>query len=177
MTTPGATPESLNGEVILDGESATLLFKRHLPHPREAVWAALTDPAQLREWFMTTATIDGRPGGSVDMIAGVSRFHWQGPILEWDPPALYEYEWNAEPRAELPKGEKTIVRWALTPADGGTLLTLTHRRLTRSTALGFAPGTHAFLDRLAAQLDHAPLPDWMKRYGEVKGGYPAWSRE
>jgi hypothetical protein len=28
----------------------TLVFVRDLRHPPEAVWAALTDPAQLRGW-------------------------------------------------------------------------------------------------------------------------------
>lgn len=170
------TATSPNGEVLFEGDTATLLFKRRLSHSPEAVWSALTDPAQLRQWFMTAAKIDGRPGGSVDMVSGPSGFHWTGQILAWDPPRLYEYEWNIDPRAELPAGERSIVRWELAPAEGGTLLTLTHRRLTRGTALGFAPGTHAFLDRLAAILSQAPLPDWMQRYAEVKSGYPAWER-
>ncbi|MFP2932731.1 SRPBCC family protein [Pyxidicoccus sp. 3LG] len=162
------------GEVRIEGGTATLVFQRRLRHPPEAVWAALTDPEQLRQWFMTTAKIDGRPGGSVDMVSGPARFHWTGRILAWEPYRLYEYEWNVAPRAELPTGEQSIVRWELAPADEGTLLTLTHRQLTKGTALGFAPGTHAFIDRLSAHLDKTPLPDWMRRYGEVQSAYPAW---
>lgn len=51
---------------------------------------------------------------------------------------------------------------------------MTFSRLAKSTGLGFAPGIHSFLDRLAAQLDRRPLPDWVKRYDEVKGLYPSW---
>jgi uncharacterized protein YndB with AHSA1/START domain len=134
----------------------------------------LTDPAALRRWFMTTARIDGRPGGSIDMVSGPSGFHWTGRILAWEPPRLFEYEFNAEPRAELPDGERSVVRWELAAVDGGTLLRLTHRRLTRRTALGFAPGTHAFLDRLGAQLDGGELPDWMKLFAEAQPNYPTW---
>lgn len=165
-----------NGQVLMDGDHATLSFERRLRHPPEAVWSALTDPKQLREWFMTAAKIDGRPGGSVDMVSGPAGFHWTGQVLAWEPPHLYEYEWNVEPRAELPQGERSVVRWELSPVEGGTLLKLTHRRLTKPTALGFAPGTHAFLDRLEAHLDQAPLPHWMQRYGEVQAGYPSWKR-
>lgn len=163
------------GEVRIEGEQATLLFKRQLNHAPEVVWDALTDPEQLRQWFMTTAKIDGRPDGSVDMVSGPARFHWTGKILTWEPPRVYEYEWNVEPRAELPSGERSVVRWELSPSAGGTLLTLQHKRLTKGTALGFAPGTHAFLDRLEAMLAKTPLPDWMKRYDEVKGSYPQWT--
>jgi uncharacterized protein YndB with AHSA1/START domain len=175
MTTPPAPLPTPAGEVALDGDFGELRFVRTLAHPPEAVWAALTDPAQLRKWFMTKATIDGRPGGSVDMVSGPASFHWTGRILTWDPPRVYEYEWNADPRPELPRGEKTVVRWELAPTSGGTKLTLTHRRITKPTALGFAPGTHAFLDRLAAQLAGESLPDWMGRYDAVKHAYPAWS--
>src|SRR3712207_3525652 len=105
------------GEVLFEGDTATLLFTRHLAHPPEAVWSALTDPAELQHWFMMTAIIDGRPGGSVDMKTGPAQFHWTGRILAWDPPRTYEYEWNAEPRAELPSGEKSVVRWELIPHE------------------------------------------------------------
>ncbi len=161
------------GKIEFDGDHASLVFERTLHHPPEAVWAALTDPAEMQRWFMTTARIDGRAGGSVDMVSGPARFHWTGKILAWDPPRVLEYEWNVDPRPELPQGEQTVVRWELERSGNSTRLKLTHRRLTRPTALGFAPGTHAFLDRLAAQLDGAPLPDWMRVFGEVQESYAA----
>jgi len=33
-----------------DGDRWTLVFVREFRHPREKVWAALTDPAQLDAW-------------------------------------------------------------------------------------------------------------------------------
>jgi uncharacterized protein YndB with AHSA1/START domain len=163
------------GSVEIDREHASLVFRRRLQHPPEAVWRAITEPKELRRWFMTKATIDARAGGSVDGVSGPAQFHWTGRILTWNPPRIFEYEWNVAPRTELPHGEQSVVRWELTPTDDdGTLLVLTHRRLTKPTALGFAPGTHAFLDRLAAHLDQAPLPDWQQRFAEVRAGYPDW---
>jgi len=51
-----------------------------------------------------------------------------------------------------------------------------HRKLNRETALGFAPGTHAFMDRLGAQLGGPPLPNWQERYRQVAGQYPpSWA--
>ena len=41
-----------------DGARATLVFVRELRHPPETVWAALTDPAQLRAWAPFDAARD-----------------------------------------------------------------------------------------------------------------------
>lgn len=162
------------GVVDTEGDHVTLRYERFLRHAPEVVWGALTEPEQLAAWFMQSGSIEARAGGAIDVVMGVSQFHWTGAILTWDPPHIYEHEWNMDPRPEVPFGERTVVRWELTPVDGGTRVVVRHRHLTRGTGLGFAPGFHAFLDRLAAQLDGEPLPNWMKRYDEVRHAYPAW---
>lgn len=161
-----------NGAVVVEGSKATLIFRRRLNHRPDVVWKALTDPAELSAWYMTKATVDGRQGGSVDFISGPSHLHVTGKILTWDPPRVFEHEWKVAPRGELPSGEEAAIRWELRADGEGTILHLEHRKLNRETALGFAPGTHAFIDRLAARLDHQPMPDWQKRYQEVASGYP-----
>jgi uncharacterized protein YndB with AHSA1/START domain len=85
--------------------------------------------------------------------------HATGRVLEWNPPQTYAYEWNLAAGPSHPQGETTIVRWELTPTEGGTLLVLTHRKLSRSTAEVFVRGLPVLLDRLSAQLDGTPLPD------------------
>ncbi len=177
MNSSSARQPALNGEVTFDGDFARLFYQRHLPHSPEKIWAALTDPDQLKQWFMATGVkLDGRTGGSVEMSAGPGQIHSQGRILTWDPPHVYEYEWIAEPRPELPAGENSVVRWELKTVPGGTLLTLVHRHLTRPTATGFGPGWHAFLDRLAAQLAGSALPSWMERFTAAQNGYPGWEK-
>jgi uncharacterized protein YndB with AHSA1/START domain len=163
------------GEVEYDGDYATLTFSRWVGHPPKDVWSAITDPKQLQGWYMTRALITNGRGGSIDFISGPSHFHATGRILRWDPPNLFEHEWRVDPRPELPSGEESVVRWELAPDRDGTRITLTHQRLTRRTATGFAPGVHAFLDRLAAQLDGEPIPDWTGRVEAVRKYYPsAW---
>jgi uncharacterized protein YndB with AHSA1/START domain len=165
-----------NGTVSIEGEYATLKFERRLAHPREVVWKAITDPKEMAQWFNTKAIVEGHNGGTIDFVSGPAGFHTTGRILVWDPPRAFEHEWHIAPHSELPNGEpEAVIRWDLA-RDGefGTLLTVTFSRLTKSTALGFAPGMHVFLDRLAAQLDHKVLPDWMQRYAIVKALYPAW---
>lgn len=168
--------DSRLGNVSVEGDYATLLFERRFSHPPEIIWEAITNPNELTEWYMTKAKIDGRAGGSIDFIAGISQFHVTGKILVWDPPRVFEHEWNVEPRKELPKGEHAVIRWEISRKGETTMLKLTHRNLTRATSLGFAPGTHAFLDRLEAYLDKTPMPDWVKRVEEMRPSYPSWRR-
>jgi uncharacterized protein YndB with AHSA1/START domain len=163
---------SPTGAVVVEGGRATLMFRRRLPHPPESVWKALTDPSDLAAWYMTKAVIDGRQGGNIDFIAGPSRLHVIGRILTWDPPRVFEHEWKVAPRPELPSGEDAVIRWELKPDGEGTVLHLEHRKLNRDTALGFAPGTHAFIDRLQAHLDREPLPNWQERYQQIAPKYP-----
>lgn len=159
------------GAVVMEGSRATLVFRRRLNHPPEAVWKSLTDPAELSAWYMTKATVDGREVGSIDFLSGPSRLHVTGRILTWDPPYVFEHEWKVAPRGELPSGEDAVIRWELRPDGSGTMLHLEHRKLNAQIALGFAPGTHAFLDRLEAQIGKLPPPSWQERYALVVPQY------
>lgn len=165
---------SRSGTLTFDGDYATLTFERRIRHPVELVWKALTEPEHLALWYMTKARIEGRQGGSIDYVTGQAQLHVTGKILTWEPPRVFEHEWNVDPRKDLPKGETTIVRWELTPEGDGTLLRFTHRRLTRQTAIVFAGGMHGFLDRLENQLDGVPLVDWKTRINEVRTNSPQW---
>lgn len=161
------------GAVSFQGKHATLTFRTRLAHPPEAVWDAITDPKQLSLWYMTRAAIDGRKGGSIDFRTGAGQLHATGRILAWEPPHLFEYEWKVKPRPEMPEGENTIVRWELRREGSETVLTLTHRNLSRTKALGAAPFTHAVLERLAAQLDGRPFQDFGPQVAEIQAQYAA----
>ena len=163
------------GMVTIEGEYATLRYKRQLSHPREVVWKAITDPKELAGWMNTKAVIDGRNGGTIDFVNIVSGFHTTGRILAWDPLRVFEHEWHISPNPSLPAGEpEAVIRWELKQdGDSNTILTLTHSRLTKSISLRFAPGWHAYLDRLEASLNNEVLPDWMQRFAAVKELYPS----
>lgn len=168
------TRSTRGGTLTFEGEYATLTFERRIRHPVDAVWEVLTEPEHLALWYMTKARIDARPGGTIDFRTGPAQVHATGKILRWEPTRVFEHEWNVEPQKDLPKGERSIVRWELTPDGEGTILRLAHRRLTRQTAITFVGGMHAFLDRLEDELDGAPLVDWTARINEVRAGYPQW---
>jgi len=159
-------PGSEGGPGLLEGDhkTANLVFRRFLRHPIDDVWAALTDPKQLEVWFMVKVTRGPGPGAALEM-EHPNGIHATGRVLEWQPPRTYEYEWNLPPSPQRPDGESSVVRWELAPAEGGTVLVLSHRRLTRPMAGVFLRGLPVFLDRLSARLDGTPLPDppWVPR--------------
>jgi uncharacterized protein YndB with AHSA1/START domain len=164
------------GTLVDEGEHAKLTFERVYRHAPEHVWDAIASPEGLREWLLCThALIEGRVGGRIELISGPPRYHSTGKILAWEPPRLLEYEWNVAPVPEMPRGERAIFRYELTPDGDSTRMVVTYRRLTKQSARGFLPGLHAFLDRLEAQLDRHGLPDWMQRFGELRAVYPEWS--
>jgi uncharacterized protein YndB with AHSA1/START domain len=119
--------------------------------------------------------IEPHVGGRIELVSGPAHYHSTGKILAWDPPRLLEYEWNVEPLPEMPRGECATFRYELSARGDSTHVLVTYRRVTAQTAGGFLPGLHAFLDRLEAQLEGHPLPDWMQRFVEVRGDYPEWS--
>ncbi len=174
VATPPAADPSPTGTLTVEGGTATLTFRRRLPHPIEAVWAAIADPAERAAWFGTT-TIEPRVGGLIEMDpedppAPRDLKYMSGRILAWEPPRLLEHEWR---QTIVGQG---VVRYELAP-DGAdaTILTFTHRGLSVPNARGFIPGTHAYLDRLAAHLAGDPLPRWQERYDALAplyGGSP-----
>ncbi|MFZ1130168.1 MAG: SRPBCC domain-containing protein [Terriglobales bacterium] len=105
----------------------------HIAAPPERVFQALTDPRQLLQWWgqkgmyhHTDWKADVRPGGQW-RSEGVSDsdgsgYHVSGEYLEVDPPRLVSYTWVASWSGAL----RTVVRWELESAAGGTLVRLRH---------------------------------------------------
>ncbi len=146
--------------IEVEGEKATLIFRRLLRHPPEVVWKAITDPEELRVWFRATAAIEGRVGGRVDMIMGPFHTQMTGHVRAWEPPRLLEFDAHVAPQERLPEAIDGVIRWELFPRAGGTLLVLTFRGLSKPVATLFAGGLKGFFARLEGQLDGRTLPGW-----------------
>jgi hypothetical protein len=119
---------------------------------------------------------DGNSGSAIDLVNTVSGSHVTGNILVYDLHRVFEYEWQISPNpGRFPHGEpESVIRWELKQdGDSDTLLTLIHSRVTKSTALRFAPAWHAYLDRLEAILSDQVPPDFWHRFAEVKELYPS----
>lgn len=158
------------GTISITQDGTTIAFERRLAHPIDRVWAALTDPEERAQWFGRT-TIDPREGGRVETVAegppaSETMRTLSGRILVWDPPHVLEHEWQ-----QTTIGFSTV-RYELRADGAGTVLRLTHNLTSDAGALGYIPGEHAYLDRLQAHLEGAPMPDWVERYEEVRHLYP-----
>jgi uncharacterized protein YndB with AHSA1/START domain len=130
------------------GDRWTLVFRRRLPHPIDRVWAALTEPAQLAQWAPYTADRDlSQPGdATLTMIDRDVREPLAATVLEVDRPRLLAYRWGDD-----------LLRWELSPAGDGTLLTLRHTFAGRENGPRAAAGWHLCLDVAAGLLDGAPV--------------------
>ena len=134
--------------VVPDGDDWTLIFIRDLRHPPGAVWAALTDPAELDQWAPFAADRDlGATGDTtLTMIDGDTRMPLPATVRRADPPVLLEYSWGDD-----------VLRWELAPTDGGTRLTLRHTLAKPDQDAMIAAGWHLCVAVLARLLDGDPV--------------------
>jgi uncharacterized protein YndB with AHSA1/START domain len=100
--------------------------------PRDAVFAAWTDPGQVAKWWapdgleVDGVEIDPRPGGHfrltmVDTKAG-TRFPYRSEIVDFEPPSLIVLRAEAIPDAGI---EETVTRVVLEDEGGRTRMTVT----------------------------------------------------
>jgi uncharacterized protein YndB with AHSA1/START domain len=125
--------------LLNEGSRPMLRFERHLAKSVDAVWHAVTDPAEMRSWFPTRIEID-------EWKVGAKLTHFfdehdidplPGSVLEWDPPHRVSFTWGSD-----------RIAFELTEApDGGTMFVLTEE-LNASHAARNAAGWEACLDRL-----------------------------
>jgi uncharacterized protein YndB with AHSA1/START domain len=148
----------MNGTLrTIDGRN-TLHFERHLHHPVEKVWRALTVADDLRQWF--PAAIEGARAVGAPLrfvFAGDAVPPTEGAITAFEPPKLFEFTWGGE-----------LLRWELHPDAAGCVLHFTHTFKDRAGAASFAAGWHGCLDALGALLAGTPgtimSPDWVARH-------------
>ncbi|GIO34655.1 MULTISPECIES: SRPBCC family protein [Paenibacillus] len=140
-----------------DGEETRVRFVRHLKHPVEKVWTALTDNDKLKQWFSELRVEDLREGGTIsfDMQNGTYEYF---EILELKPLSVLEYTW-AENR----------VRFELYPEPEGCRLVLieTVVEITDHTPKDIA-GWDVCLDVIEALLDGRTVSQrkavWEEKY-------------
>jgi uncharacterized protein YndB with AHSA1/START domain len=126
-----------------DENKWTLILVRELRHSPEAVWQALIDPAQLREWAPFDAD------GSLGTVGATVKLTWVGAaakpietrVTRADAPYLLEY------------GD---IRWELEEVGEGTRLTLWHSIDRRFISWG-AAGWHIAFDVLDRLLSGTPI--------------------
>ena len=146
----------------ITSERDTVISEVFIAAPPERVFAALTDREQALQWGsneayeMTKWEMDARLGGKWVFVARArnpkgnssSDLVHHGEILEFDPPRVLEYTWFASWHAD--PLHKTIVRWELSAADGGTQVKVTHSGLAPmpEDCKGYAQGWPGLVTRI-----------------------------
>jgi uncharacterized protein YndB with AHSA1/START domain len=97
--------------------------------PVDKVWAAVTEPRHIAQWFGQRAELDKVAVGG----RGLFSFEGHGDvpvrIEEFDPPRMITYRWstelnNAADQGQLDPGRSTVFSFTLDELDGGTQLTV-----------------------------------------------------
>jgi uncharacterized protein YndB with AHSA1/START domain len=175
------------GTIEQAGNKYVLRYEREFAHPVERVWAALTEPDELRGWLAAAEELDLREGGAIslrwlnvpedtegwkekgieipddhDISAPV-----RATITKLDPPHLIEYE----------SDQMGLMRWELRGAGNGCALTFTN---TIDLPADQPPeqtlaGWHIHLDHLEVMLAGGEIDwaNWTEKYMEQWEGIRA----
>ena len=151
-----------------------LRYERRLAHPVDRVWAALTEPAELRAW-LADADIELVRGGAVQLRwlntdDQGNRAVLNGTITALEPPRLLEIDSDIH----------GVLRWELRPDDRGTALVFIVSVPAPNDAMRLLrAGWHLHLEHLADALDGRPV-DWPRwdadhrpRWQELHDAYAA----
>lgn len=164
------------GEVLRDGERMGLRYQRHLAHPPEKVWRAITESEHLEHWLPCDIVGERRAGAELrlpfwpPMVAkyGIETPTLEGRIEVYDPPNVFEWIWDTD-----------VLRFELVPdGQGGTRLTFTTWLGDTSVpAEKTAAGWHVCLlelrehlgGRRTPRLHEVDVTAWEKRYAAAIG--------
>jgi uncharacterized protein YndB with AHSA1/START domain len=155
---------TINEPSVIDPEAFTVTRTVTIAAPIDKVWAAITEPEHIANWFGQKATLDGLAVGA----SGVFSFEGYGDfpvrVEHLDAPHSIAYRWgndNAASTGVIDDSHSTVFRFTLEPADDGTLLTVVETgfdTLTDPAASmeGNRGGWNSELDELVAYLEATP---------------------
>lgn len=158
------------GEVRREGETVTLVFRRHYGKPLEKVWAALTLPERLTDWFAEAKLERLEVGAVMELYFTGADYRSIAKITDLDPPRTIAWIWS-----EVDGSKPSHVRFDLQPDGEGTLLTLTHSGLPAEEAKGVDSGWHAHLEAIEDAVEgvFTPWSKLLEREAEAKLLYEA----
>ena len=157
------------GAVRRVGDTAEIVFHRRYARPIEKVWAALTVPERIADWFAEVDALDLRLGGAIHLSFPEVNYRIQGTITVFDPPRRLTWTWPKD------DGSQSTVTFDLAPDGDGCRLTLTEAGLKWSEGAGNGAGWHAHLLAFEDACDGIRTP-WAKlieRETAVNAAYKA----
>ncbi|HYF92508.1 MAG TPA: metalloregulator ArsR/SmtB family transcription factor [Symbiobacteriaceae bacterium] len=154
----------MNGIVQRTEAGWVVRFERHLKHPVEKVWAAVTQPERLAAW-LAGGEVDLVEGGKIRLTFENTGSVMHGTVTRVEPPAVFEFIWNSE------DADDTLVRWEVHPEAGGARLVLTHTFATPDKLPIMMAGWHTHLEGLSQTLTGAKFEWPWARWEELRGWY------
>lgn len=154
------------GEVTRVGDTVTIVFHRRYAKPVERVWAAITVPERLADWFCEVEIEALRPGAAISLFFREVDVRATGRITRYEPMRTMEWTWPQ------PEGGESVIRFDVEPDGGGARLTLTESGLPLKDGAGNAAGWHAHLESFEAAMDGvrtswAAILEYEKRVNQI----------
>jgi len=147
---PGPFADLINDDLgtvtFRDDGFFDVVFERRIKRPVEKVWAALTVPERIADWF-TTVDIELRVGGRYHLRFEDQGYAVDGVVVELEPPRLLAHTWPGP--GEDPD---SVIRYELAPDGDGCRLTFTQTGLP-PMFFGAVAGWHTFLEALPGAAD------------------------
>jgi len=131
---------------------------RKVKAPPAKVWAAITEPKLMMQWWgpdagpTLRAEADVRPGGRFSVVFRLlngDEHNPTGVYQEVIPEKKLVFTWEAPGIRE----RDSLVTFLLEPFDGGTRLTLLHEHLPEGARKSHEQGWNGLLDKLPTFLD------------------------
>jgi uncharacterized protein YndB with AHSA1/START domain len=163
--------DEADGVIRKTGETYEIVFRRRFAKPIEKVWAALTVPERIADWFTDMRFIpDLRLGARVELFFPDDDPPYQmtkGEVVALKPPRLLAWTW---PDADHPN---STIRCELSPDANGCVLIFSQTGMGTKHLTGICAGWHVFLGGLEGAADGVRTPGSIEREKALRPGYAA----
>jgi uncharacterized protein YndB with AHSA1/START domain len=160
-----------DGVIRRSADGYEVVFVRRLARPIEKVWAALTVPERIADWFTDMRFIpELRLGARVELRFPDDDPPYEmtkGEVIAFDPPRLLAWTWTD------PAHPDSIVRCELAPDGDGCVLTFCQSGMGTQHLTGTAAGWHVFLGGLEGATDGVRTPGSIERERVIRPAYEA----
>ena len=151
----------------MDTEYGSIEREIYVDASPEVVFAVVSRPEHLREWWPDDAALDDpTPGGRGELTfnrhGDESAFVVPLTVVESVPPRLFSFRWAYDPAAVPDQSNSFLVRLELVPSGAGTTLRMTETgfreqgweaAVLEAAYLDHAAGWDHFLPRLSEYVD------------------------
>ena len=159
-----------NGAISKTADGYRILFVRRLAKPIEKVWAAVTIPERIADWFADMRFIpEPQLGARVELrfAEDPSYAMTDGEVVDFEPPRLFAWTWSGE------GDQASVVRFELAPDGDGCLLTFSWSGKDARYLTDSAAGWQVFLDGLEGATEGVRTPGSMEREQALRPAYEA----